>query len=32
MSLITDRLSNVTQGMPNEWMMMLMTGRRRATR
>jgi len=25
MSLITDRASNVTQGMPNEWMMMLLT-------
>ena len=25
LSLITDRSSNVTQGMPDEWMMMLMT-------
>lgn len=25
MSLITDRLSNVTMGLPSEWMMMLMT-------
>ncbi len=25
LSLITDRASNVTQGLPNEWMMMLMT-------
>lgn len=25
MSLITDRASNVTQGLPNEWMMMLLT-------
>ncbi|HEY3324597.1 MAG TPA: uroporphyrinogen decarboxylase family protein [Planctomycetota bacterium] len=25
MSLITDRKSNVTQGLPNEWMMMLLT-------
>jgi uroporphyrinogen decarboxylase len=25
LSLITDRLNNVTQGMPKEWMMMLMT-------
>ncbi len=27
LSLITDRASNVTQGLPNEWMMMLMTER-----